>query len=383
MSNFSDLEDRDLVRLVMCLYDQGKKISWIYVAQQMAYSKKTNEQLRMRLKTLKKTHGQQLNKFPRHLTQLAKPPNQNRSKAPNTESTRSLEDLLVSPTLTSLSNDLSHASSFNLLQEFNNMMENWESANSKHGVPPQSNTATRQRTTKNQRLQRRKHRGAVERVLGLPTNPMPPIDARQVAYKMFLPVPKSIVHQKSGEMDTNVGELTGLGVSELVKVCCLTNSDVFMDVGSGVGNVIVQVSLETGVMKCIGVEMRADVAEAGLKLIQMEAPRLVEQVRVSVVIADIRKLQLADDRRTSIATVLYAHNTVFQVDSNLALVRACCKISSLRLVVLCTVVCPRHRPSCTEEFCLTWELTRTVEVGVTYNSSAIAFHVYKRRSWIV
>ena len=51
MSNFSDRENRDLVRLAKVYEDEGVNVSWAQVAQRMKYSKKSAVVLRRRMQT--------------------------------------------------------------------------------------------------------------------------------------------------------------------------------------------------------------------------------------------------------------------------------------------------------------------------------------------
>ncbi|GAB9477771.1 hypothetical protein Gpo141_00014915, partial [Globisporangium polare] len=66
MSNFTDDEDRQLVQLAASLTSCGSVISWDRLAAHMPRSSrsKSKEELRQRLKTLKRTHGRDLRKFP-------------------------------------------------------------------------------------------------------------------------------------------------------------------------------------------------------------------------------------------------------------------------------------------------------------------------------
>ncbi|POM76796.1 Hypothetical protein PHPALM_5925 [Phytophthora palmivora] len=64
MSDFTDKEDRQLVQLARMYSRNDKQIPWQSLAQTMKDSKKRKDVLRQRLKTLKRTHGPDLEKFP-------------------------------------------------------------------------------------------------------------------------------------------------------------------------------------------------------------------------------------------------------------------------------------------------------------------------------
>lgn len=80
MSDFSDKEDRMLIQLLhQQNYATGKRTSWIHIAAKMR-TKKTPDQLRLRVVCLKKRFGNILAKFPRWYFQTAKLQSHNRSK---------------------------------------------------------------------------------------------------------------------------------------------------------------------------------------------------------------------------------------------------------------------------------------------------------------
>ena len=64
MSDFSDADDRALYRLVKAFADKNSRIDWDHVAHRMRHTGKSRAALRERLKTLKKTHGKDLSRFP-------------------------------------------------------------------------------------------------------------------------------------------------------------------------------------------------------------------------------------------------------------------------------------------------------------------------------
>ena len=78
MSNFSDKEDRMLIQLVHNAA-KGKKTSWINIAAKMK-TKKTPDQLRLRVACLKKRFGNILANFPSWYFDTGKLQSHNRSK---------------------------------------------------------------------------------------------------------------------------------------------------------------------------------------------------------------------------------------------------------------------------------------------------------------
>ena len=64
MSDFTDNEDRQLVQLALMFSRNRRQILWDRLTQEMKGTKKSKEALRQRLKTLKRTHGRNLENFP-------------------------------------------------------------------------------------------------------------------------------------------------------------------------------------------------------------------------------------------------------------------------------------------------------------------------------
>lgn len=73
MSNFSDREDVQLFVLAKKYVDANQRISWTDIQGKMKGCKKPRDALRERFRTLKRTHGKDLDKFPRRFFATVKP----------------------------------------------------------------------------------------------------------------------------------------------------------------------------------------------------------------------------------------------------------------------------------------------------------------------
>ncbi|KAE8890928.1 hypothetical protein PF003_g24877 [Phytophthora fragariae] len=89
---------------------------------------------------------------------------------------------------------------------------------------------------------------------------MSPSSGERAVTAIFAEVPRDVVVQGTNKMPhRNAGELIPSGISSLLReLGGICESDVFLDTGSGVGNVVVQVVLATNVAKALGVEVRQD-----------------------------------------------------------------------------------------------------------------------------
>ncbi|OWY93703.1 LOW QUALITY PROTEIN: hypothetical protein PHMEG_00036805 [Phytophthora megakarya] len=65
----------------------------------------------------------------------------------------------------------------------------------------------------------------------------------------------------------NVGEITMEAISKLIEVANFEDNDVFLDVGSGIGNVLVQVALQTRAARAIGIEIQSSLVTKAMELI--------------------------------------------------------------------------------------------------------------------
>ena len=159
----------------------------------------------------------------------------------------------------------------------------------------------------------------------------------------------------------------------------ITESDTFVDVGSGVNNVVAQVALESRVNMCIGIEMRKGVQEFGQKLL---SSRVSSYPALSKVKFMQRKMEDVADQELSSATIIYSFNNLFEVGSLLHLEVRLCELASLRMLALTRPPCPRHRPRCRREFCLLWNQVETVDCEVTYASSVVVMYVSINNAFI-
>jgi hypothetical protein len=272
MSNFSDREDRDLVRLAKVYEDEGVNVSWAQVAQRMKYSKKSAVVLKQRLCTLKRTHGKLIQDFPARFFQcqprtcarswgkpsvrLCELQPRPRSSEPHVlfhaqpATTLQAIPVAIPQVLLPVATPPAQAPETEcLLQSFNALIATIDVAVSD---------------------------GALKQKLTSSSSVAPPLSqssAHVAVTGMFASVRRSDVRQSSGRAEQNVGELSFLGVVTLIEACQLTSSDTFLDVGAGIGNVVTQVALQTRVKLAIGIEIRVDVAVIGQDIISTHQAR--------------------------------------------------------------------------------------------------------------
>jgi hypothetical protein len=238
---------------------------------------------------------------------------------------------------------------------------------------PDSPLATTAHTSKLRR-RAKPHAGACETSLNLPT------DVQYQAWDIFSTVRASDIRQASGKTEHNAGELSAIGTSMMIQACGLTHEDVFVDIGSGIGNVVAQVALETSVKAAIGVEIRGDLARIGSDLIKRFQHQYKRLQAVCIHSADICAFNWKDFHDFQQATVLYCHNTLFKPEAQLVLEQLCCQLSRLKLVILQQPFCHRHRPTCGQVFCAIFRARLDpLIVPVTFTGSLSRLLVFERR----
>lgn len=198
---------------------------------------------------------------------------------------------------------------------------------------------------------------------------------------IFASVTPRDVLQCAGAPHLNVGELLPLAIDAMLRVVDATAADVFVDVGSGVGNVVAQVALQTRVRKSIGIEIRRELCARARQLVHSCAVADERQLRtrVTFVCGDAVRVCVATRRPMNECTVVYLNNVLFQAETNAHLSAELCALPRARLVVSTAPFCARHRSSCRSAFCRAWELADVDHVPASWTADLVCIYFYQRR----
>ncbi|EGZ10005.1 hypothetical protein PHYSODRAFT_338705 [Phytophthora sojae] len=140
----------------------------------------------------------------------------------------------------------------------------------------------------------------------------------------------SALRQPVHAPDCHAGEISPTGVSAILAVIpTLTIADAFVDFGSGIGNVVAQVALETCVGRCIGIEFQDNLANMSKLLIRGARVDFPNLSKVTIHEADLRAMSPADFASSA---------------------------AGLVHVVVMATICGGHRPTCPRNFCSVWTL---------------------------
>jgi hypothetical protein len=427
MSDFSDKEDRLLVQL-MLKYTRAastQRIPWTSITKQMKWRKKTPKQVRNRFVTLRRRFGDDLTQFPRwffaspaktrqpRMKQSKDKPNLNETSIAAVKQTSQVKSTFnegepeaEKPSLLEAFEDdededgevadggiedEQEAEKPSLLEAFDDEEEDDDDREdvfvnltvllqTLKSKQPNSNCKPSMERTEQQQPQQNDHtkklrRRRKQQVLEEANVP----SSHRIVHEVFHTVTKSDIRQASGKPHENAGELSILGTAALIDACEFRDEDVFLDVGSGIGNVVVQVALESNVQACIGVEKRVELAERSKKLVHRFFSKYPHLERVHIHARDICAFNADDDALFEQTSVLFSHNTVFQGEALDAIEQLCCTLPGLRIVILQQPICPRHRPTCMREFCMMYRRREyALAIEVTFTSTARHFHVYDR-----
>jgi Histone methylation protein DOT1 len=199
---------------------------------------------------------------------------------------------------------------------------------------------------------------------------------------VFAHLTKKNVRQPSGQAQLNVGEIAPSGVTQMLEELNLNDTDVFIDVGSGVGNILVQVVLMTQVKRAVGLEIQTELAMKSRQAIE-GAKDKYQLDNIEVINGDIKDVHGEAVLSLMDATVVYSNNSLFQPDDNLGLrafiVNMYASRSHVRAILLTKRMCSRHSPNCKDEFCKLWEERKVLLVPCTWTQKLVEIYVYSFR----
>jgi hypothetical protein len=452
MADFSDDDDRMLVRLAREQLRCGRYIDWKKVWLRMTYAGKSQKQLQIRLKTLKRTHGRDLSAFPRcffgmgaQQSDTARPSGQHMGRSLSaakghlaasipsacaseltiredniSDNVRVLPKLdFLAGSAHQVEEDGSSTVDDRAIEQGNavgqsartyddnqamtlvGVIDLFEVASDSYednavsemdllASPPDAHAQGDQSssmaglegaTTDGSLVEARNSALSpcgdqdlefldiikVSPSRGVPTSARARY-AHQVVGSLFQSVTRREMRGDRHSPDFHPGEVTPDGVSAMLAALPpMTAADTFVDIGSGIGNVVTQVALESSVGLCVGIEFQPHLADLSTTLVEAAARDYPRLSRVNVIKDDIRKLSLNSRATLARCTVLYSNNLVFEASSDEALHDMTVSMPSLQHVMVMQKLCTRHRSDCHREFCGTWKFQRAIPVAVSWS----------------
>ncbi|MDH5547454.1 MAG: hypothetical protein OEZ43_17885 [Gammaproteobacteria bacterium] len=113
-------------------------------------------------------------------------------------------------------------------------------------------------------------------------------------------------HLRLIKSSSTYGEITNIAAQKLIDYIGLGPDDVFYDLGSGVGKLVIQTAMCSPAKKIVGIEFsRQRIKMARMGLAEAKAQDLLECSQVKFVCSDLMRRNLND------ATVIYSCSTAF------------------------------------------------------------------------
>ena len=158
------------------------------------------------------------------------------------------------------------------------------------------------------------------------------------------------------------GELTPLGVQRLLNHLQLTSEDVFYDLGSGVGKVVLQVAMAVPVRKCVGIEMVQSRCQSAQRILRTARSQgLMQTKKVFFRNESFLESNISD------ATVIYLCSTCYSSNLMRLVVRKIKKIKKTVTIVTLREFDRKHRG---------FQFVRTIKLSASWSSDLEAY-VYK------
>ncbi|POM62880.1 hypothetical protein PHPALM_27910 [Phytophthora palmivora] len=156
----------------------------------------------------------------------------------------------------------------------------------------------------------------------------------------------------------------------------LRATDIFLDISSGIGNVVVQVCLETLVGLCLGVEVQQQLVGLSTSLITSAKPSFSRLNKVRVYEADMRQLYRTVKAAVESSNIVFSNNLAFDPPSNMALDSFVTRAPPLAHVITTSKLCGRHRDGYQRSFCLIWKLHQIIPVSVSWTAKSCNAYWY-------
>ncbi|OWY96098.1 Histone methylation protein [Phytophthora megakarya] len=190
------------------------------------------------------------------------------------------------------------------------------------------------------------------------------------------------VRQRAGKTDENAGELLPTAVSSIIQMIGdLKASDVFVDVGAGLGNIVAQFALQTGARMCLGFETRPEVAQAGVRCVRENVSRFAHLFKVRVLAGDVLDTPLSTrnpfKEAFKEASIVFLNDILFTESAKLVVREELDQMDKVRLIVSTTWYCPRHRDSCQRSFCVKWEQAETIYGSCSWKFGLVPIYLYR------
>ena len=133
------------------------------------------------------------------------------------------------------------------------------------------------------------------------------------------------------QLGSTYGELTPAGTQRVVEELDLSGRDVFYDLGSGVGKVVLQVAMSVPVRKCVGVEYIESRCRAARRVLrEARSQGLILARRTSYRAENFVRSNIADATAVFACSTCYSRHLMVQLARKIASARKPVKVVTTR-----------------------------------------------------
>ncbi|GMF39066.1 unnamed protein product [Phytophthora fragariaefolia] len=329
-TTFSFNDDKQLVQIALAYIDAGTRITWEDVARCMRSTGQSAVALRQRLQALFRTWGQDIARFPpSFFTEVRRP----WGRPPVI--TQQLRSLAAHSSLGQSTTPLPSTLDASSLPEARSC------SIAEAGMPPSDRCGTLGSSTETTKSSESDGKVTEPFTLRQAQPILSSSSAEEAVTAMFAKVPRAAVSYNGGSSHLNVGEVLPSGVTTLLReLGDIDGSDVFLDVGAGLGNVIAQVVLATKVSKAIGIEMRVDVYRLGAEMIARSPHGRHVYGRAEPYCKDTTDICFSRLPPYELATIVFWNNILFEPATIEFVKRELAAMLKARLFVCTASICP-------------------------------------------
>ncbi|POM81865.1 Histone methylation protein [Phytophthora palmivora] len=158
-------------------------------------------------------------------------------------------------------------------------------------------------------------------------------DTEVAVRAIFSAITAADVRQQAGRTEEKAGELLPTAISSVIGVIGdVTPNDVFLDVGSGIGNVATQFALQTNAHKCLGIEKRVDIVLKCSACIRSHASQLLLLHKVRLFQGDVMDTLLPTAPTFQDSSIIYLNDFLFDEATKLFVREVLCKAQTLMAI---------------------------------------------------
>lgn len=183
------------------------------------------------------------------------------------------------------------------------------------------------------------------------------------------------------------GEITPKFIQQIIEEVGITSNDIFYDIGSGIGNVVLQVAVQTG-CKAIGIEIRPELTKIAnnmkSKLPEISSKVIKKKIKTNKISFETGDA-LTEDYNYKDATIIFLNNWCFGGELEQTLFRKFEKELKEGTKIICLKdAFPRFRPdslrfidSPCQKFKYPWKKFQSCEDAISWDSRLVECVIYE------